>query len=351
MAFKLGNIQIFPNNYYFDFMKWRKITIGISLILVVISLFIIGLKGLNYSIDFLGGAEIQVNSVNKGFTRDDLKSVLDKNGFTHAELTTTDTINATSSDQSYLIRLQRDKGEDENATTSRASTLVSQLKNQFGESNIQIASLTNISGKVGKEDEFKGYMALLLACVGILIYIAFRFDSRFAPGAVLCLVHNVILALGFMTWLGRPFTTSSIAAFLTIVGYSINDTVIVYDRIRETRVLQPKLPMVDVVNRSISQTMNRTVLTSTTGILALLVLSVLGGGSIRDFAITMLVGIVVGTYSSIYVAAPLTLVMDTWLTKFGFKAKDKSQKEATSEKPKDFAPPIMLRKKENNAQK
>lgn len=346
MAFKIGNVQIFPNNYFFDFMKWRKVTIGISVILVIFSLFIICFKGLNYSIDFLGGAEIQVNSINAGFSRDELKSALDKNGFTHAELTTTDALNTTSGSKSYLIRLQRDKGEDENATTSRASSLITQLKKQFGENNIQIASLTNISGKVGKEDELKGYMALLLSCFGILIYIAFRFDSRFAPGAVLCLVHNVILALGFMTWLNRPFTTTSIAAFLTIVGYSINDTVIVYDRIRETRLLQPKLPMIDVVNRSISQTMNRTVLTSMTGILALLVLSILGGGSIRDFAITMLVGVVVGTYSSIYVAAPLTLMMDTWLVKLGFKTKEKPTKEEANTNPKDFAPPIMLRKKE-----
>lgn len=347
MAFKLGNVQIFPNNYYFDFMKWRKITVGISVFLVIISLCIIGFKGLNYSIDFLGGSEIQIKSQNQGFSREALKSALDKYGFSHAEITTSDVINSTAgSSSSYLIRLQRDKGEDENATTSRASSLVTKLQAEFGKNNIQIASLTNISGKVGKEDEFKGYMALLLSCVGILIYIAFRFDSRFAPGAVLCLIHNVILALGFMTWLERPFTTTSIAAFLTIVGYSINDTVIVYDRIRETRLLQPMLPMVDVVNRSISQTMNRTVLTSTTGILALLVLSILGGGSIRDFAITMLVGVVVGTYSSIYVAAPLTLMMDTWLAKLGFRSKDNSQKENTSQL-KDFAPPIMLRKKDH----
>ena len=344
MAFKLGNIQIFPNNYYFDFMKWRKITIGISVILVILSLCVIGIKGLNYSIDFLGGAEIEIDSIQKGFTRDQLKSALDKNGFSHAELTTTSALSNANSSQSFLIRLQRDKGEDENATTTRASSLIKSLKTQFGESNLQVAKVTNISGKVGKEDEFKGYMSLLLACVGILIYIAFRFDSRFAPGAVLCLVHNVILALGFMTWLGRPFTVTSIAAFLTSVGYSINDTVIVYDRIRESRLLQPKLPMVDIVNRSISQTMNRTVLTSITGILALLVLSILGGGSIRDFAVTMLVGVVVGTYSSIYVASPLTLMMDAWFSKLGFKSKENNQK-SISEKPKDFAPPIMLRNK------
>ncbi|WP_338637293.1 protein translocase subunit SecF [Spirobacillus cienkowskii] len=345
MAFKIGNIQVFPHNYYFDFMKWRKVTIGISAFFVVLSLLIVGFKGLNYSIDFLGGAEIQVNVLNNSLTREQLQQTVVQQGFSQAEVTSYGNL-ATRKDgeSSYLIRIQRQKGQDENATTNRADLLVDKLKTQYGNEKIQIASITNISGKVGREDEFKGYMALLLSCIGILIYIAYRFDTRFAPGAVLCLVHNVIIALGFMTMLDRPFTTASIAAFLTIVGYSINDTVIVYDRIRETRLLQPKMPMVDVVNRSISQTMNRTILTSTTGVLALIVLSVIGGGSIEDFAITMLVGVIVGTYSSIYVAAPLTLMMDKYFNKLGWK--QKSQGEAAKvERPKDYAPPIYVRKK------
>lgn len=351
MAFKIGNIQVFPHNYYFDFMKWRKVTVGISIFLVAVSLLIIGIKGLNYSIDFLGGAEIQVNVLNRSLTREQLQEFVKKEGFSHAEITTYGNIAARKDNsEAYVIRIQREKGQDENATSNRADSLVNNLKSQFGVEKIQIASITNISGKVGKEDEYKGYMALLLSCVGILIYIAFRFDARFSPGAVLCLVHNVIIALGFMTLLGRPFTTVSIAAFLTIVGYSINDTVIVYDRIRETRLYQPKMPMIEVVNRSISQTMNRTILTSTTGILALFVLSIMGGGSIEDFAITMLVGVVVGTYSSIYVAAPLTLMMDSYFAKLGWKQKDNKDK-ATLEKPKDYAPPIYVRKKTTQVKK
>ncbi|APJ03312.1 protein translocase subunit SecF [Silvanigrella aquatica] len=345
MAFKIGNIQVFPHNYYFDFMKWRKVTVGISVVLVLLSLLIVGIKSLNYSIDFLGGAEIQVNVLNKSVTREQLQEAVKKEGFSHAEVTTYGNFVARKDNsEAFVIRIQSEKGEDKNATSSRAGVLVNNLKTQFGADKIRIESSTNISGKIGREDELKGYMALLLSCIGILIYIAFRFDARFAPGAVLCLVHNVIIALGFMTLLDRPFTTTSIAAFLTIVGYSINDTVIVYDRIRETRLLQPKMPMVEVVNRSISQTMNRTILTSTTGILALLVLSIMGGGAIEDFAITMLVGVIVGTYSSIYVAAPLTLMMDGYFTKMGWKQKDNKEK-AKLERPKDYAPPINVRKK------
>ncbi|WGL59324.1 protein translocase subunit SecF [Pigmentibacter sp. JX0631] len=345
MAFKLGNIQVFPHNYYFDFMKWRKFTVGISLLLVILSLVIVAVKGLNYSIDFLGGAEIQVNVVDRSISREKLQEAIKAIGIDHAEVTAYGNIAVRKDNsESFLIRIQREKGKDENATTGRAAELKEKLTAKFGAEKLVFASTTNISGKVGKEDEYKGYMALLLSCIGILIYIAFRFDARFSPGAVLCLIHNVIIALGFMTLLGRPFNTTSIAAFLTIVGYSINDTVIVYDRIRETRLLQPKMPMIDVVNKSISQTMNRTILTSVTAILALLVLSVLGGGSIEDFAITMLVGVVVGTYSSIYVAAPLTLMMDGYFTKLGWKQKEQKDK-AVVEKPKDYAPPIYVRKK------
>lgn len=361
MKFKIGNVQIFPNNYYFDFMHWRRFTVGLSVLLVALSIIIIALKGLNYSIDFLGGTEVQVNLTNQTNAREQITQVLEKNGVKHFELTTFGNISsrtltpALSSrglttgsmpPESYVIRIQREKNQNEDAVSNHTDVIVKSLKSHFG-NNVQIASVTNISGKVGKEDEHKGYWALIVACIGILLYIAVRFDARFAPGAVLCLIHNVIIALGFMTLLGRPFTTASIAAFLTIVGYTINDTVIVYDRIRETRILQPKLPLIEVVNRSISQTMNRTVLTSATGILALLVLSILGGGTIEDFAITMLVGIVVGTYSSIYVAAPLTLMMDRWFEKLGLFKNDQKPKivKNTDETAKDYAPPIRLRKK------
>lgn len=345
MKIKLGNIQIFPNNYYFDFMRWRRYTVGVSVVLVALSLLIITVKGLNYSIDFLGGTEIQVSIKNQTNVRDQLYKTLEQNHVKHFELITTGSaLNSKANQESYQIRIQREKNENEDAVSTQKDLIVSNLKKHFG-NDIQVTSATNISGKVGKEDEQKGYWALLVACIGILIYIAIRFDARFAPGAVLCLIHNVLIALGFMTFLGRPFTTASIAAFLTIVGYTINDTVIVYDRIRETRILQPKLSMVEVVNRSISQTMNRTVLTSVTGILALLVLSVLGGGSIEDFAITMLVGIVVGTYSSIYVAAPLTLIMDKWFEKFGFlKTTIKDPQKQKTVQENDYAPPIRLRK-------
>ena len=344
MAFKFGNMEIFPPSFQFDFMKWRRITISISVILVLISLAIIAVKGVNYSIDFLGGSEVNLEVLKPSINRDEVVRVAHAAGLGEVEVTTSSTVGTATKSNNYMLRLQRQKGQDETATSNRAYELVNAFKKEMGEENVRVGSITSISGKIGKEEEYKGYMALLLSCLGILVYISARFDSRFAPGAVLCLIHDVIIALGFMTLIDKPFTTASIAAFLTIVGYSTNDTVIVYDRIRETQYLFPRMPVTEVINKSISQTMNRTVLTSGTGLAALLVLAFLGGGAIEDFALTMFIGILVGTYSSIYVAAPLTLVMDDFLQKRGWKPKDRAQLAKVVKDP-NYIPPVVLKKR------
>ena len=342
MAFKLGNLQVFPHTLNVDFMKSQRIWIGISVFLTLISVAFIAVHGVNYSIDFLGGAEVTVTAVDKSITRDSLVKSAESTGVGKVEATTYGSISV-NGEQSYVLRIQRENGKDETSTSKNVDVLVTGLKKNLGEANLRIGSITNISGKIGREEEYKGYMALVLAFIGILIYVSVRFDSRFAPGAVLCLIHDVIIALGFMTAAGRPFSVTSIAAFLTIVGYSVNDTVIVYDRIRETQLINPRMPLVDVVNRSINQTMNRTVLTSATGLVALLVLTFFGGGAIKDFALTMFIGILVGTYSSIYVAAPLTIVMDNFLAARGWK-KVASEK-AVVEKDPHYIPPVILKKK------
>lgn len=343
MAIKFGNVEVFPPGLNIDFMKRRMLFIGISALLMLISFVVIGVRGLNYSIDFLGGSEVTVTVLDKGINRDAIVKIAEAANVGAVEVTTYGAVNL-ATESTYVMRIQRESGKDENATNNRTDDLVKALKSTFGEEKVKIGSVTNISGKIGKEEEIKGYLALILSFVGILLYVAYRFDSRFAPGAVLCLVHDVVIALGFMTAAGRPFSVSSIAAFLTIVGYSINDTVIVYDRIRESQSLYPRMPMVELVNKSINQTMNRTVLTSGTGLAALLVLTFFGGGAIEDFALTMFVGILVGTYSSIYVAAPLTLVMDEFLRKRGW-TKDETAQKAKVEKDPNYIPPVVLKKR------
>jgi preprotein translocase subunit SecF len=343
MAFKFGNIEVFPAHLSIDFMKWRAVSVGISLVLVIASIVVIAVRGVNYSIDFLGGAEVNVSISDPSFDREKVLKIAEQAGLGKVEVTTLSD-KAKSAEQSFVVRIQRERGQDEREISTKADELYKKIEAGVGVGKIKLDSKTNISGKIGKEEERKGYLALLLSFIGILLYISVRFDSRFAPGAVLCLVHDVIIALGVMTALDKPFSTSSIAAFLTIVGYSINDTVIVYDRIRETQLLAPKTPIIDIINRSINQTMNRTVLTSATGLGALIVLALLGGGAIEDFALTMFIGILVGTYSSIYVAAPLTIYMDEILKKYGWRPAETAQKVKQKKDPNEI-PPVVIRRR------
>lgn len=345
MKLQFGNVEIFDHTMNLNYMKYRKVFIGVSLVLTAISLLIIAIKGVNYSIDFLGGSEVTVNFTQPDLGRPQIQQAAEKAGVGHVEVTSYGTGAKNSyGGESYEVRIQREKGADENTTGGKVDALVKSLRDTVGADKFNVGSVTNISGKIGGEEQVRGYMAILLSFLGILIYTGFRFDSRFAPGAVICLLHDVLIALGFMCLLGRPFSVASIAAYLTIVGYSCNDTIIVYDRIRETQSLDPRMPLVDVINRSINQTMNRTVLTSTTGLLALLVLVLFGGGAIEDFALTMFVGILVGTYSSIYVAAPLTLMMDNFIVARGWKKEDTGLKAKVVKDP-NYIPPVIMKKK------
>lgn len=344
MGFKFGDVQIFSPDLRVDFMRWKHIWIGISVALVVVSFLSIAIRGINYSIDYLGGSEITVSIKHDDAKRDELSKMFNGWNVGEVEVTTLGAVKATTDEKTFLVRMQREKHETIDATTARAEKLVTDLKKHYGNDKVTVSSVSNISGKVGGEEQMRGYMAVLFSLIGILIYVSIRFDSRFAPGAVLCLLHDVIIALGFMTLIGKPFTVASVAAFLTIVGYSTNDTIIVYDRIREVTAINPRMALTDVVNLSINQTMNRTVLTGVTALMCLMILMIFGGGSLRDFALTMFVGILVGSYSSIYVAAPLTLVMDEFLVRKGWR-KPASEVVAVKKKDPDYIPPVVLKKK------
>lgn len=347
MAFKFGNLEVFPHTLNFDFMRFRFVSLTISVLLILFSIAVIAVKGINYSIDFLGGAEINVSVNDASLTRDKVDAAAQKANVGKVDVTTIGAVGSTaglSDQQSFMLRIQREKGTEENVTTGRAETLVKALETEFGPEKVKVGSITNISGKVGDEEQIRGYMSVLISFVIILLYVGIRFDSRFAPGAVICLFHDVIIALGIMTFLGRPFSVASIAAFLTIVGYSCNDTIIIYDRIREYQANFPRMPIIDVINKSINQTMNRTVLTSTTTLIALVILIFLGGGAIEDFALTMFIGILIGTFSSIYVAAPITIIMDDFMVSRGWRAKEPKQKAKVAKDP-NYIPPVVLKRK------
>jgi len=184
------------------------------------------------------------------------------------------------------------------------------LRAKFGDAFVGVLSTASVSPSVGHELFLTGMLALLYAIIGILIYIALRFDVKFAPGAILCLVHDVTVVLAFIILADIKFTLPIIAAILALIGYDINDTIVVYDRIRENIQKGRGGDLTKTINLSINETLSRTILTSLTTELVLIAIILLGGGTIQDFAMVMFLGIILGTYSSIFIASPLTLYLD-----------------------------------------
>jgi preprotein translocase subunit SecF len=199
-------------------------------------------------------------------------------------------------------------GGDEGEKGETIDKLAYALGNEIG--SLEIQRVEFVGPRVGSELRSDGLKSLLVACVLILIYIAFRFSARFAPGAIIALVHDIGITAGVFVIVGMEFDLRVLAALLAILGYSLNDTIIIYDRIRENMELRTKFDLVDVLNQSVNQTLARTVLTSGTTMVAVLALWILGGEVIRPFAIAMAIGIVVGTYSSVFIAAPTLLLLE-----------------------------------------
>ncbi len=187
--------------------------------------------------------------------------------------------------------------------------IVAALEGTFGQGSFEILRLDSVGPKVGAQLKQKGILSVVYALIGILIYIAFRFDIRFAPGAVVALAHDVSITLGIFSLLQVEFTIPIIAALLTIVGYSLNDTIVVYDRIRENLSKAKVKPLEDVVNESLNQTLSRTILTSLTTLVVIVALLIFGGGIIVDFAFALLIGVLVGTYSSVFIASPIMIYL------------------------------------------
>ena len=191
-----------------------------------------------------------------------------------------------------------------------AKKIAAALEEKFGKDKVEILRVEEVGPKVGKELREKGLYALFITFLLIMIYVAFRFDFKFAPGAVLCLVHDTVITAGIFSLFQIEFTLTIVAALLTIIGYSINDTIVVYDRIRENMTKFKYKNLAEISNLSINQTLSRTILTSLTVMFVTLVLFFFGGRMIRDFALAFTIGVVVGTYSSIYVASALTITID-----------------------------------------
>ena len=296
-------LKLVPKNTSWEFFARSKLWIGISIVLVVLSLLSFFIQSLNFGIDFRGGTSIRTESSEPIVVADYRRALssLDLGDITISEVFDPNF----SDDQNVaMIRIQAQPGQE-----AATSTLVENSLQKLREvsEDIKFVSVESVGPKVSGELIKTAIIAVILAISAVLFYIWIRFEWQFAVGAISALIHDVILTIGIFSALQIKFDLAIIAAILTIVGYSLNDTVVVFDRVRENLRKFKKRSLVEVMNLSINETMSRTVMTSVTTLLALISLFILGGDVLRGFVFAMIWGVVVGTYSSIFIASAILL--------------------------------------------
>jgi len=283
-------------NTKINFMGVRRVAFAISLVMIGISIIsIIAHGGVRLGVDFSGGILLQVQS-EKPLPAQDIRATLEKMGMGDAE------IQQFGHESESIIRIAQSK-----TTPELATNIVKALNADYPDNRTELRRQELVGPKVGAELRRTATLAILFALIGMLIYIWFRFEFMFGLGGVVALAHDVVITLGFLSLTNREITLTIIAALLTIVGYSINDTIVVYDRIRENRKKMYGKSLVDIVNVSVNETLSRTIVTGMSTIFVVTILYFMGGEVIRDFAFALLVGVLVGTYSSIYIATPLVV--------------------------------------------
>jgi preprotein translocase subunit SecD len=296
-------LRLVPKDTKWDFFSRWKLSLGISAVLIVVAFASFAVQGLNYGIDFKGGTTIRTEStqpVDIGQYREAIAPL------ELGDISITEVFDPTfGPDQNVaMIRIQAQEGEE--AVTAEVTRSVEQAMQEII-SDLKFTSVESVGPKVSGELIQTAMIAVVLAIAAVLIYIWLRFEWQFALGAVAALVHDVVLTIGVFSELQIQFDLAIIAALLTIVGYSLNDTVVVFDRVRENLRKYKKKPLSEVLNISINETLSRTVMTSVTTLLALFALYALGGDVIRGFVFAMIWGVIVGTYSSIFVASTILL--------------------------------------------
>ena len=286
-------LKIIKSETNIKFMKIKKITLFLSLTLFLLSLGSIIFKGLNLGIDFTGGTLIEAR-FDKKINLNDLRIEMNKLDLGEIQLQTIGNQN------DVVIRVQ-----EKQISSEKQSEAIEIIKNSLKESSVEYRRTEYVGPKVGGELVNAGIIAVIFSLFGILIYIWLRFQWNFALGAIIALIHDVILTLGFFSFLKLDFNLATVAAVLTIAGYSINDTVVIYDRIRDSMRKYKQSSFDDVINISLNGTLSRTLTTSLTTLLALGALFIFGGIVISSFIIALIWGVLIGTYSSLYVASPI----------------------------------------------
>ena len=284
-------------NIKFNFMRMRVITTIMSVLLLIASIASLSYQGLNLGIDFTGGTLVEV-----GYPEAvDLDKI--RESFIDSEFSNT-SVQYFGTANEILIRIPPQRGLNSADISSNLLNLLS-----ANDLNVEMRRVEFVGPQVGDELKEDGGLAMLYALLCIMVYVAFRFQMRFSVGAVAALIHDVVITLGFFSIMHFNFDLTILAALLAVIGYSLNDTIVVFDRVRENfRKVRDKTP-VDVFNISLNQTLSRTLMTSFTTLLVLIALFFLGGEIIHGFSIALIFGVLIGTYSSIYIASPVTLAL------------------------------------------
>ena len=291
-------LRLVPDETKFDFMRFRRISFPLSAILSVLAIVIYFAVGLNFGIDFIGGTLMEVQS--KSGPADLAKMRTDLNALQLGDVQ----LQQFGPPTDVLIRVPQQPGGEE-----AQQQAVAKVRAVLGDA-VEYRRVEVVGPRVSSELLSYGTLGVMLAIIGILIYLWFRFEWQFAVGAMIANVHDLVLTVGFMSLMGLDFDLSSIAALLTILGYSLNDTVVIYDRIREMLRRYKKMPMHDLLNISVNATLSRSVITHVTVTLALLSLLVFGGPVIHSFTAAMTFGaVLVGSYTSIFIAAPILIYL------------------------------------------
>lgn len=292
-------MEIIKSETHYNFVAMMKMAVTISVVYILIgiaSMFWHG--GLNFGIDFAGGTLIQIRFSGETSV-DKLRQVLNPVGMGGS-------IIQQFGPKEMVVRT---------AVTSTdlkgiSGQLDSALKTGYGQGGYEIRRLESVGPKVGRDLTRKALLAIVFSWIGILVYVGFRFEFRYALGGIIALVHDILVTMGTLSLLDKEFDLNIVAALLTIIGYSINDTIVIFDRIRENTRKNMKMPLMNVINLSVNQTLSRTILTSFTVIMVLLVLFFFGGQVIHDFAFALLVGCIAGVYSTVFIASPIVLVFE-----------------------------------------
>jgi preprotein translocase subunit SecF len=290
-------MEILKRKLSIDFMGKRRYAMILSIVVLVISLGALVSKGLNFGVDFTGGTLIEAGYP-EAVELEGIREALTAGGFGGAQ------VQHFGSSRDVLVRIAPQTGKDNVELSENAFSV---LREQNGA--VEKRRVEFVGPQVGEELTEQGALAMIYALIGILIYIMVRFQWRFAPGAVIALVHDVLIIIGFFALFQFDFDLTVLAALLAVIGYSLNDTIVVFDRIRENFRKMRKGTSLEIINTSINQTFSRTVMTSITTLLVLVSLFVFGGEVIHAFSLALILGVVVGTYSSIYVASTATLAL------------------------------------------